>query len=453
MNDPQRPRIEAPRPLLSTFDVAAIIVGIVIGVGIFRAPAEVAANVASIPAFIGVWIVGAIAVLTGALCYAELATANPSAGGEYHFLKSAYGSNLGFLFVWARMAVIQTGAIATIAFVFADYAQEMLPLGRYGVPLYAGASVVLFTLLNLAGLRSSRAVQLGLEILVVTASIAIVIAGLTLAPAAPPAVAAVRPGDAAPASLGLALVFVLLTFGGWNEAAYLSAEVRGGRRAMVRALLLGIGTVTLLYLLLNLAYARTLGLEGLRSSPTAAADVMRLALGESSALAVSLAICIAALSTLNVTVLTGGRAVYALGRSFPRLAMFGRWDGRASAPRPALVIQGVVSLALVAYGATTRDGFATMVAFGAPVFWLFLALTGAALFLLRRRPPESPDPFRVPLYPLVPLLFCATCAYMLWSSLSYAAFLTQSEGVAGAGGFVGIVLLLLGLPVLAWARR
>lgn len=444
-----------PARRLSAFDVALITVGIVVGVGIFRAPAEVAAGAGSPAAFIGLWIAGGVAALAGALCYAELATRHPSIGGEYHFLRLAFGRGTGFLFVWARMAVIQTGTIASIAFVFADYAQALLPLPGPGPALWAGLSVIVFTLLNLAGLTASRSVQLVLEGLALAAVAAVIVAGLLIEPGAAAVAPAASDGAAAGQGLGLALVFVLLTYGGWNEAAYLSAEVRGGARSMVRALVGGVALVAGLYIAINLAYLHALGLEGLRATPTPAADIARALGGEAAAAVLALAIIIASLSTLNVTILTGGRAVCALGRELPALRRLGDWDDARSTPAAALLIQGAVSLALVAYGATARDGFAAMVAFGSPVFWLFLLLTGLSLFVLRRRStgPTPSGAFSVPLYPFVPILFCATCAYMLWSSIGYASFLFGQGGDARLAGWLGLVLLGLGLPLALWARR
>jgi amino acid transporter len=159
----------------------------------------------------------------------------------------------------------------------------------------------------------------------------------------------------------------------------------------------------------------------------------------------------AVLSTLNATIITGARAMCASGRHVPLFAPLGRWDDARSVPRPALLVQGLIALALTGYGATARDGFSAMVAFGAPVFWLFLALTALALFRLRARFPGTPG-FAVPLYPLVPLLFLGACAWMLWSSLDYAGYLLSATDDARFAGLLGVALLALGIP-LTWRAR
>jgi amino acid transporter len=184
-------------------------------------------------------------------------------------------------------------------------------------------------------------------------------------------------------------------------------------------------------------------------SRAVAADLVRLAFGEGGAVLLSVVVTAAALSTLNATVFTGARTNYALGQDFRIFAALGRWDGRANAPVNALVVQGAISLALVWLASFTKDGFETLVAYTAPAFWLFFLLTGASLFLLRAQAPLNPNPFRVPLFPLTPIVFCAMCAYMLWSSVGYAA----SLGSSSIGAKVGIGVLLAGIPLLLLARR
>lgn len=440
----------APQRRLGTLDIALIIVGIVIGAGIFRVPADVAAAAASEWQALGLWLLGGLAALAGALTYAELATRYPSIGGEYHFLRLAWGPRIAALFVWARIAVMQTGAIATVAFVAGDYAAGAWPSGP-SPALWAGLTIIGVTLANMASLEAGRRGQqlfVSIELLAIAA---VLVAALVIgASGGSPALAATA-GPPAGTGLGLALVFILLAYGGWNEAAYLSAETRDGTGAMVRALLLGLGAVTLLYLLVNAAFLFTLGREALAGTPAPATLLLGAAFGPWAATAIGLAVVVAGLSTMNATIITGARAMCAAGRQVPALAPLGRWDQARSVPRPALLVQAAVALALTAYGATTRDGFTAMVAFGAPVFWLFLALTAASLFLLRWRHPGTPG-FRVPLYPVVPLLFLAVCLAMLWSSLDYARFLLTSSESGRLAGVAGLLLLAAGIPLVRKAR-
>jgi APA family basic amino acid/polyamine antiporter len=432
-----------PRPYLTTLDAVALIVGLVVGVGIFRAPQLVAQNTGSVEGFIGVWVAGGILSLIGALCYAELSTTYPHAGGEYHFIRRAFGTDLAFLFAWSRCSVIQTGSIAILCYVFADYLAPVLSLKPGSSPMLAAVAVVALTGLNLAGLRHGKRTQLFLTTAELIGLGAVIIAGLVLFDGAASSAATTPPATAPGlAGLGLAMVFVLLTYGGWNEAAYISAEVRDGRRAMARTLLWGIGIITTLYVLANLAYVHALGLEGVRSSSVVAADLMQSALGPVGATLLSCAVALSALGSANATIITGARTTYALGRDFGAFHLLGRWNDEGSTPVNALFLQGVLALLLVAFGAVARSGFEAMVAYTAPVFWIFLAMVALAVIVLRQREPGRPRPFKVPLYPLTPLIFFAAALFMLYSSVRYA----------GSGALVGVAVMLAGIPVLFLVR-
>jgi APA family basic amino acid/polyamine antiporter len=434
----------APRPVLHTRDGVILVVGLVLGAGIFRAPQLVAGGSSSGTMFLGLWLVGGVVSLLGALCYAELAAAYPDAGGEYHFLRRAFGRRAGFLCAWSRMTVIQTGSIAILAFLVGDYVTALAggPDPHPGLPAAVAAGVVVaLTLLNVAGLRQSGGVQYALTSLEVTGLVAVIVAGLFIATPAEPAAPTVK--EASAGGIGLAVVFVLLTFGGWSEAAYISAELRDRRRGAIRTLGWGLGILTALYLLANAAYLRGLGLEGVAGSAAVAADLMRGSVGAWGAAAVSVVVMIAALSSANATMITGARSNYALGRDVPLFGFLGDWHEGQHTPRAAFLLQGGIALLLVAFGAFARSGFEAMVAYTAPVFWLILLGSGASLMVFRRREPSTDRPFRVPLYPIVPLLFCTIAAYMLYSSVAYA----------GRGALLGVGVMLAGLPVLAFAGR
>lgn len=430
----------APRQVLSGLDVTAIIVGLVIGAGIFKAPSIVAANTGSTAVMIAAWLLGGVVSLAGALCYAELASSYPHTGGEYHFLSRAYGTRVAFLFAWSRLAVLQTGSIALLAFVLGDYLTEWLPLGGASSAIYAAASIVALTALNTAGLRTSTTLQRVMTAAMVLGLLLVAGAGFVHpAPRTTPASGAV----AAHPAFGLAMVFVLLTYGGWNESAYISAEVRNVQRNMARVLVGAIGLITALYVLVNLAFLNVLGLPGMRASSVVASDAMRLAVGEYGAISITLLILLAVLTSINVTVLTGARTNYAMARDFRLFGALNHWNERANAPLAALLVQGAVALILVAVGAFSRSGFETMVQYVSPVFWFFFLLTTVSLFVLRRRDPARPRPFRVPLYPVTPIVFCVTCAYMLYSSLAYTGF----------GALLGVAVLAAGAPLLFFLDR
>ena len=420
-------------------DVVGLTVGTVVGVGIFRTPSVVAEHAGSVGLVLLAWLAGGVLSLIGALCYAEMASAYPSTGGDYHYLTRAFGRRVGFLFAWARLSVVQTGAIALLAFVLGDYAAQLLPLGGpfapLASPLYAALTVVLLTATNLAGVRHGAATQNVLTTIEVGGILFVAVAGLLAAPADAPLAASV---PASTTALSLVMVFVLLTYGGWSEAAYLSGEVRDPGRTMTRALVTSLLLITGLYLLVNWTFLAALGVGGVASSKAVATDVVHRALGAPSARLIGLLVVVSSLTSANAAIFTGARTCYALGRDFNAFAFVGRWRKASGTPANALLTQGAVALALVAVGGLTRRGFETMVEYTAPVFWLFLFLTGAGLIVLRWRDPARPRPFRVPFYPLTPLVFCASSGYLVYASLAYA----------GPGALVGASVLALGLVLL-----
>jgi amino acid transporter len=428
----------APRPTLRVVDAVAIIVGIIVGAGIFKTPALVAGNVDGFGALVLAWVAGGLISLIGALCYAELASAFPDAGGDYHFLTRAFGPRLSFLFAWARLMVIQTGSIALLAFVLGDYATAVLALGPYSTALYAALVVALITVLQIGGVPRTVLTQNMLTAFEVLGVLVVIAVGLL----ATPAPAATTAGTGPSAGFGLVMVFVLLTYGGWNEASYVSAEVREPGRNMARVLVLSIVIVMVLYVLANIALARGLGLAGLAASKAPAADLLQQVAGRGTAVLVSVMVVVATLTSINATIFTGARSAYAVGRDFAPFRLLGRWHPVRQTPVNALVAQGVLALVLIGIGALARRGFETMVDYTAPVFWAFILLAGLALFVLRRREPDRPRPFRVPFYPLTPILFCATCAYLLYASLAYTGFgALLGVGVVAAGA---VVLLATG---------
>ena len=429
----------APRETLSLADGLVIVVGMVVGIGVFATPALVAQFAGNSFNYLAIWLVGGGLTLVGALCYAEIATAFPHAGGEYHFLSRAYGRGTALMFAWARCTVIQTGAIALVAFVYGDYAQAIVPLGTFGTAIHAAIIIMVFTGINMAGTAQGKLAQKIFTSMDIVALLALIAAGLvvTLSGTAPEPTPSPA-GGGNTGLLGLAMVFVLLTYGGWNEAAYISAELRDGKRNIVRVLVLSIVGVTLLYFLVAWAYLHVLGFDGLQKSSTIAADVMRAAFGPVGATLISVFVCGAAVSTLNATIFTGARVYYAVGRDLPSLKLFGIWDAKGENPANAFLLQGAIALALVALGAFTRDGFKTMVDYTTPVFWFFMTLIALSLFLFRHREPESARAYRVPLYPITPLIFLGTCLYLLYSSLDYTK----------AGALLGVGVLLAGTPLL-----
>lgn len=429
-----------PQRQLDVRHAVAVCVGMVIGAGIFKTSPMVAGALASDTQLYLAWALGGLLSFIGALCFAELAAAFPDAGGDYHFLRRAFGPRLGFLFAWSRFAVIHTGSMALLAFVFGDYlaqAVDLRPwLGPHASAVLAAALIVALTALNLLGVRVGLGTQLGLMTVVLGGLLLLGAAGVALptqdlTPAAT--------GPAHPADWGQAFVFVFLAYGGWSDAATLSAEMRDDKRGIARALLIGLGLVTALYLLANWAYLRGLGLDGLARSEAPAADLMRVAFGRTGELVMVALVSVTALSVMNAILIAGPRTTYAAARDLAQELRLGRWNSQRGTPTAAVLATSAVALLLVAFGAATRGGFSTMVDYLSPVYWLFLVLSGAAVVVLRAREPAAPRPFKVPLYPLLPLLFMACSAYLLYSSLVYVR----------AGALVGVGVLALG-ALLLW---
>ena len=428
-------------PRLGLGDAISIIVGIVVGASIYKVPSLVFSNVQHAWQGLGAWLLGGLLSLAGALCFAELAATYPRSGGGYVYLTQAFGRWLGFLFGWSQLVAILTGSIAAVAYVFGDYSAELFRLGPGWSPFFAVGAVASLSVINVAGVYQGKLTQniltiakvLGLSFILFTAFL------FPLADSRPDVqVKSVESGN-----FGFAMILVLYAFGGWNDAAFVTAEVRDPQRNLPRALVSGIMLVTVLYVLINLGYLRILGIEALRGSPTPASDALELAWGPIGAKLVCLLAMVSTLGAVNGMVLAGARIHATCGQDHPLMGLLARRGQRFRTPVLSLGIQGLVSILMIlAVGTETgratidrlltqillqplpwekfNGGFELLLSATAPCFWLFFLLTGASLFWLRFKEPDRKRPFRVPLYPIVPICFCGTSAYMLWASCEYA---------------------------------
>lgn len=429
--------LTSPKPALRLIDAIVLITGIVIGAGIFRSPSVVAANTVDGYWFLFVWVLGGIISLIGALCYSELSAAFPSTGGDYHFLKLAFGKLFSFLFAWARIPIVQTGSIALLAFIIGDYMSQVYDLGKYTSSLYAVGVVILLTLINVLGIKFGTGIQKALSALQFAGIFIIVFTGFFIEPANSAMSVAEAYEPPVNPSLSLAFIFVLLTFGGWNEAAYISSELKAGSRKMSFVLIASLFIITVVYLLVNLAFLNVLGLEGIAASEAVGASMMQATLGQTGVVLIGLLVCLSALTSLNTTIFTGARSSYSFGKDFNRFSFLGKWNNKKSAPVNSLLAQGGIAILLIVFGAFARNGFEAMVDFTAPVFWFFFLCTGIGLIILRQKKPDAPRPFKVPLYPFTPIVFIGFSAYLLYSSLM----------VTVIGSLLGVSILLLGLLV------
>ncbi|GIW79678.1 MAG: amino acid transporter [Gemmatales bacterium] len=475
MLDEQSETSLANQPKLGTWDAISIIIGIVIGSSIFKTAPFIFSNVTGPWMGLGVWALGGFLALVGAFCYAELATTYPRSGGDYVYLTRAFHPAVGFLFGWAQLAVILTGSTGMMAFVFGDYTASLFKIEGEEKAVFSVAcavvSVLVLSVLNVLGVVFGKTVQNVLTYIKLTGMGAIVVGGF-FASRADTWTAAAWQADQpfSLASFGVALILVLYGYGGWNDAAFIAADMRD-RRDITKALVIGTAGITLIYLAVNAAYIMGLGMAGARTSEAIAADVLANLLGDFGYNAMCLLVMISALGAINGLIFTGSRVYSALGSEHSVFAVLGRWHPRFGSPVWSLAAQAIISIAMIflvgteagknavnqglaraglpqipfAHPKFGNDGFQTLFAGTAPVFWSFFLLTGISVFVLRAKDRDLDRPFRLqpPFYPLLPVIFCGMCLFGLYSSVTFA------EGVV----VIGLVPLAVGIPLYFVSRR
>lgn len=404
-----------PKKELSLFDSTCIIVGIIIGVGIYQMAPDIAKGAYCWWGVLLIWLSGGLISLFGALGYAELATAYPQEGGDYVYLSRAYGRWAGYLFGWIQLAIVRPGDIAVMAFAFAMYARTIYdPLANYQFSysqrIYAAIATVILTAINILGVKEGKWTQNILTIVKALGLLAIV----GVAVVAPQGSPIPKPFE--PFPISLALIFVLFTFGGWNEMAYVAAEVKNPRRNIVRALVLGSVAVTVLYLLVNGAFLYTLGYAGLVTSQAVATDCVSTVFPEIGGGLISALVCISALGALNGLVFTGARISYAMGSEHRAFGILGRWHGRTGAPVWSLLVQGTIAVAII----VIFGSFVDTILYTATAVYAFYLATSLSVIVLRYKEPQAERPYRVTGYPVTTLIFCAVCAFLIYSAVSYA---------------------------------
>jgi len=427
-----------PQPELSLFDSTCLIVGIIVGAGIYQMAPDIARGTGGPWSLLGLWVLGAGLSLCGALSYAELATAYPREGGDYVYLSRAYGPWAGFLFGWAQLAIVRPGDIVVMAFAFATYAGTLYdPFAgtafAHTHQLYAAAAVIGLTLLNARGVRQGKWTQ---NLLTTTKAL-----GLLLIVAAAFTVPPPTPSGESPDRIPwrLALIFVLFTYGGWNEMAYVAAEVKNPRRNIVRALGLGMAAVTALYLLVNGAFLHALGHAGLQASKAVAVDAVAGVLPKLAGPLIAAMICVSALGAVNGLIFTGARISYAVGADHRLFRPLGRWHPRWGTPAAALLVQGAIALGLIAL----LGSFVHAVLYTAATVYSFYLATALAVIVLRRKEPHRERPYRVPGYPATPLLFAGMCLLLIHAAVTYKPWIAACS----------CLLLAVGLSLYCWSKR
>ncbi len=416
---------------LGPFDVTMLVMGGIIGSGIFVNPAVVATHVQAPSLIVGVWLFGGLIAIAGAFVYAELAARRPEVGGQYAYLRDAFGPVPAFLYGWALLLVIQSGGMAAVAIVFSNYVLAVT--GAAVEPAWLAVAVLLLlTAINCLGVKAGGTLQSLLMVLKIGGILLLVVCGLALAPAA----AAPAPAPAMDGSTGLlvalaaALTPVMFSYGGWQTASFVSGEMRDPRRDLARGLLFGVIGVVTLYALVALTAVIVLGPAGLAATTTPASDVMRLALGESGATIIGLAIAISALGFLSQGMLTSPRVYFAMaedGSFFRGVAKVGK---RTRAPYVAILLQGAVAIAIALTGT-----FGQILSYVVSVDFIFFAATGIALFVLRRRDTETPW-VKVPGHPWTTGFFVLACVVTVIGTV----------WINPVNSLIGFAILLAGVP-------
>ncbi len=411
-----------------------LVMGGVIGVGIFVNPAVVARSLHAPGLALAAWCLGGLVALAGAFIYAELAGRLPATGGEYVYLRDTYGPLAGFLFGWSTLLVVHAGGMAAVAIVFADNLLRLLP-GLASERLVVIAVLASLTLVNCLGVRAGNGVQAGLGLIKLACIACLIAAGLLVAPAAPPMVASPEQ-DTIPA-FGAAMIPVVFTYGGWQTANYVAGEMTNPSRTLARALLIGMVLVCATYLLLNVACLRALGPAGLAASSTPAADVLQRATGPVGASLAAASIAISALAYLGQGMLTGPRVLFAMARDglfFRSMAQLGQ---TSRVPAAAILLQGIWTIILALSGS-----YEQILSYNVATNFLFFGLSASCLFVLRRRDPQA-GTYRVPLHPWSTGAFVIACFAIVAASIW--SFPVNS--------LVGYAIMALGIPPYLYWRR
>lgn len=428
---------------LGTWDAAAIVIGGVIGAGIFRSASTVAERTSSGAQLLTLWAVGGLLTLAGVLCYAELGARRPQAGGVYIYLREAFGQLPAFLFGWTMALINYPGSVAAVATTFANYFCEAVGLATPWVKPVAAGAIALIVAVNFFGIRAGSRMLNVFTVLKLSAIALVVAVGVVLAHGQFGNVLSTDVAHPVPpgAFLG-ALLPVLFTYGGFHYLNDLAGEVREPQRTLPRALGLGLGGVVVCYVLVNFAYLAGLGHAGLAASHAPAADLMRRLFGEGGATVIAIGIACSTFGYCSIAIAGGARVLQTMGADGMLFRAVGRIDTRTHAPQVALAVLGGWAIVLVISGS-----FDQLVDYTTVGEWLSHAFGIATLFWYRRRFRHEPSPYRVPLYPLLPLLFVCT---VLGVIITTAIHSPQDAGMS-------LALIAVGVPVYyawrAWQRR
>jgi APA family basic amino acid/polyamine antiporter len=424
---------------LTLFDATMLVMGGIIGSGIFVTPAEVARHVGTPLLIVGVWILGGLVALAASFVYAELAARRPEVGGQYAYLRDAYGPMPAFLYGWALLLVIQSGGMAAVAITFARYFADLVQIALPDSAV-AVAVLALLTLINCIGVRSGSNVQSALMVLKILAITALVVVGLLLAPAAPAEMQPTSSGSLSTlAAIGAAMTPVMFSYGGWQTASFVAGEMRDPRRDLARGLLLGVAGVVVLYTAVAFVCVLALGPAGLAASKTPATDVMRLAVGERGATFIALGVTISTLGFLSQGMLTAPRVYFAMAEDGLFFRSVARVNATTRVPMVAIALQGVAA-AIIAVSGT----FGQILSYVVSVDFLFFGLTGLALFVFRGRDADERASFKVPGHPFTTGFYILACWVVVVATVANNPL----------NSVIGYAILAAGIPAcLYWQRK
>ena len=427
---------------LGLFSGTMAVIGGIIGSGIFLNPAIVAARVGTTSLTLLAWIAGGVVALLGAFIFGELAARIPRVGGGYAYLREGFGFLPAFLYAWALLLMVATGAIAAVAFTFASYAGALFGLPPASLPYLAAGAIALLTLVNYVGVAPAAWTQNALTVLKLGALASLIVAGLLLGNPAPLGASPTgTPQGFGPVALALATAFVpvLFSYGGWQQTNFIADELLAPERTLPRALVLGVTAVVLVYLLANLAYLRVLGPGGLAASSAPAADTMAAVLAGPGRTLISVGILISTLGFLDLVIMVSPRVYQAMAADGLFFQSFARLHPRFRTPAMAIVAQGAWACLLLA----TRT-YGQLLDYVTFADWIFFGATAATLFVFRRGESRTASGFRLPGYPVTLLLFLLAAGYVVIGSIRS----NPGNAVRGA------LLLLAGIPVfMLWQRR
>jgi Amino acid transporters len=430
-----------PRRQLGLFDATMIVMGGIVGAGIFANPSEVAHRVHTPFLILGVWVLGGLFAMCGAFIWAELATRLPAAeGGQYVYLREAYHPAVAFVYGWGLLLVTQTGGMAAVAVIFASYFHALTGVG-WNDSVIAALVLLVLTGINCLGARAGSNVQSAFMLLRIAAIAGLVIFGFALGSNSLKS----EPLLAAPVSFGLlksvgsAMVPVAFAYGGWQTATFVAGEMRDARRDLSRGLLMGVAGVVALYLAVNFVCLRVLGPAGLDATTTPASDVMRAALGTRGAQWIAAGIAISTLGFLSQSMLTAPRVYYAMALDGVFFASVGKLSQHSRAPVVAIILQGLAAIVIACSGT-----YGQILNFEVTVDFIFFAMTAASLFILRRRQIGSDTvTYRVPGHPFTTILFVLSCVGIVGSAII----------ASPANSAIALGIILAALPVYCyWSR-